>query len=831
MASTPAKLPRSAALVGTPSSAPEPAAEDDFSFTPTRLGGSGRLPFSPSRISSLEIQVPFSGDGEKERAGSPPTVPDPPDLDWDPLFDDIEEPKKKREPFCHNLDRDGRERYTRVFATQYGGFSYHVTKAPVKPRYLDFEKKRPQRTLKMREKMSSDEFRDKVETGARNNAMAFEDADENMDGLLSFKEFRSLVRSRLPSSKPRSKAQMAAWFNALDTDGSGQLSQAEFFCFSLRESFLRANSGKSMEEFFKHFDRGGDGTLDRNEFTKLAERMGFGAAAEELMQQCDKDGTGYISYTEFLGMLRDRTSSGDTKSFIMAATMADEEKADEAFPPLLLAPARTDNEDEDDLGAALQEEMRETLLMNGQEVMELFKGTGTDIDEPFTVDHLGLVMQHLEVDVPASAVQELHAELDHDATTRDDGGLTHGKGDTVHVGLTLRSLNAWMLENLDTKEEVQQILREKLRKNSTQFLEMFTKWDSDGQAGISVGELGDAIQSIGFDTTEEIVEGIFDDLDQDGSGVLALSELKRWLFGRLDTEEQAQQAVRDALRSNGARLMRVFAELGKEATSAISVNELGLALEALGFEAPNDAVNIVFDEIDNLDANEDDDMISIMELNKYLLRKVHTKKQLRKELREGLRRHSKRAIELFRIWDVDGDALLTEEEFCRALKELGFHVNKKVMLKLYDELDEDANNRLDFTEFNRWLGMPPQPKKEEKSGGKHRKHNGKEKATDKEEERRKKVAKLLKACPHRTEADVKLALNKSKGNPQEAMKLLAGTAVLDSLSSLRAMNAAESTPTKAGGPLTPQTIIAAGRRRRHEKVSVGRADAMKDLDS
>ena len=49
--------------------------------------------------------------GRRNRS-SPPTVPDPPDLDWDPLFDDIEEPKKKREPFCHNLDRDGRRAVT-----------------------------------------------------------------------------------------------------------------------------------------------------------------------------------------------------------------------------------------------------------------------------------------------------------------------------------------------------------------------------------------------------------------------------------------------------------------------------------------------------------------------------------------------------------------------------------------------------------------------------------------------------------------------------------------------------------------------------------------------
>ena len=208
----------------------------------------------------------------------------------------------------------------------------------MKPRYLDFEKKRPQRTLKMREKMSSDEFRDKVETGARNNAMAFEDADERTwTGCCRSRSSSLSMRSRLPSL---SRAQRPRWprGSTRSIRTAAGTSQAEFFCFRSASPSCAPTRASRWKSSSSTSDRGGDGTLDRNEFL-LAERMGFGAAAEELMQQCDKDGTGYISYTEFLGPARDRTSSGDTKSFIMAATMADEEKTDEAFPPLLLARA------------------------------------------------------------------------------------------------------------------------------------------------------------------------------------------------------------------------------------------------------------------------------------------------------------------------------------------------------------------------------------------------------------------------------------------------------------------------------------------------------------
>lgn len=181
--------------------------------------------------------------------------------------------------------------YTRVFPQQYGGLSYMITRPPAKARYLDFRKK-------SKRYANRDGFKTAVEAGVRNNAMEFEAADKNMDQHLDFDEFKGLVRSRMSKERSRSEAQLMAWYKALDTDGDGVLSMSEFFAFSLRESFLRANTGQPMEEFFKHWDSGGDSKLDRDEFTKLAERVGFGGVADELLAACDTDGSGVIEYSE-----------------------------------------------------------------------------------------------------------------------------------------------------------------------------------------------------------------------------------------------------------------------------------------------------------------------------------------------------------------------------------------------------------------------------------------------------------------------------------------------------------------------------------------------------
>ena len=777
--------------------------------------------------------------------------------------------------------KDKTEPYNRLFSTQYGGFSYKVTRPPAKSRYMDFEKvHHSQRT---RKSLTHDAFTHMIEAGTRNNAMEFEAADDDMDNRLSFNEFKNLVRSRLSSCRERSEPQLMAWYKALDTDGDGSLSMAEFFAFSLREAFLRANTGKTMEEFFKHWDTGGNGKLNREEFTKLAERVGFGKVSDELIAAVDVDGSGIIEYSEFINMLRANTSAGMAHSFLVSAARADMPEK-KVMPPMMLASRRASTEQRVmDMHGALQDELRSALVDNGTEVLDLFRAMDVNNDELLSAVELNQALNHLNLDVPPSAVQELYDEIDR--TVVEDG---------QEQGLTLTELNTWMLKALDSKEVLQQQLRDKLRENAETVVAYFMRQDADKNAVISISRLNRAMTELGYQATEEAVGAIFDDLDSDGSGYVAMPELKKWLETTLDSKAQTMQTIRDGLRSNGAKLMRIFNSWDYDHNGTIDVDELGKAMKELGYEASREVLTKVFEELDRDRSN----AITLQELNRYLLRKLHTKAQLHSQLKEGLRAHGQRVIDLFRTWDVDGDALITENEFSKGLTSLGFRVPPKVVKRLFDELDADANFRLSFSELNQWLrsgdadstapkkveiekppitptrkkpqstslaksaSAPPAPLASMPSSVFTRKNEKDLKTMDKSQRHALIIANLMKRYPEKTEGEVRHALHKAKWQPGGAALILDGheptshmTTQPKSRQSRERGNAPAAAPAAAAkgeddedgeedreeegdpevedflqpGRQTPASIADAKRRQKHKQMHRGLTGALTDL--
>ena len=765
--------------------------------------------------------------------------------------------------------------YNRIFATQYGGFSYMVNRKPAKSRYLDYEKGRRGAGIS-RKSMTHDEFTDMIEAGTRNNAMEFEAADEDMDNVLSFREFKNLVRSRMPTTRERSEPQLMAWYKALDTDGNGTLSMAEFFAFSLREAFLRANSGKTMQEFFKHWDRGGDGKLDRDEFIKLAERVGFGHVADELLAAVDVDGSGVIEYSEFVNMLRQNTQSGAAHSFLFSAARA--EKVQQAKPLMLAVRRSSTDQQAMDMHAALQDELRDALVSNGSEVLDIFRAMDVDKNNLLSVTELNQALNLLELDVPAGAVQTLYEDIDR--TVQDDP-------EGPELGLTVSEFNTWMLKVIDSKESTKNQLRDALRNKAGTVLAWFARKYPDKNAAISMAKLNVAIKELGFEGTEEAVGALFDDLDSDGSGYIAMPELKKWLETKLDDKSMLFQNVRDGLRSNGAKLMRIFNKWDYDNSGTIDVDELGRALKEIGFEGPREVIAKVFEELDRDHSN----AITLQELNKYLLRKMHTKAQLQQQLKEGLRANGQRIIDLFRSWDLDGDALISEDEFAKGLHASGFRVPSKVVKKLFDELDADANYRLSFSELNAWLkssdadaNAPKEVTIEEPSRGKPskqasnksvdqsastpavvtrqptkvftRKKDKELKGLEKGQRNQIIMDNLMKRFPDKTEGEVRHALHKAKWQPGGAALFLEGKQPISSMAmqpkakgSSRelaldgapavAAPAADDDEAQAAdeddgeevlhGPQTPATIADAKRRQRHKEYAKGRTDAMSDL--
>ena len=485
-----------------------------------------------------------------------------------------------------------------------------------------------------------------------------------------------------------------------------------------------------------------------------------------------------------------------------------------------------------DLHGALQEELREALVHNGQEVIDLFHQEHVDKDELLSVVELDNALTHLTLDVPPAAVQELYDEIDQGVV--DEGG----------DGLTLTWLNAWVLTQLDKKEEKQQALREQLKANAEDVLRHFESWATDPNALISIHNLSEGIAELGYESSEESVGVLFDELDSDGTGFVPLPELKRWLLHKPDSEEQHWQCVRDGLRSHGARLMRVFEEWDIDEDGKLEVDELARALRQIGYPASRGVVAKVFDELDE----DGSGAICLSELNRYLLRKIHTKAELHAELQGGLRAHRVRVIDLFRDWDLDNDALISEDEFSRALYELGFRVPKSALTRLFDELDMNGDERLSFSELNEWLREREPDDHSASAYTKHwaertpspRNRKGAQSRSLDREQKRRLCATLMQRFPDHSEREIRKALRQVNWHGGDAGLLLSGT-VGHSPSRRRQMSPpaggermyahgqAHDSAKRDGFPPTPLTSVQIRRRQRHDKVAADRSEAIYDL--
>jgi hypothetical protein len=65
--------------------------------------------------------------------------------------------------------------------------------------------------------------------------------------------------------------------------------------------------------------------------------------------------------------------------------------------------------------------------------------------------------------------------------------------------------------------------------------------------------------------------------------------------------------------------------------------------------------------------------------------------------------NSVRVLDLFREWDTDGDGVVDEREFLRAMPLLGIHAGKNEVQDLFRSLDHDGDGIIAFREFNRLM--------------------------------------------------------------------------------------------------------------------------------
>ena len=138
-------------------------------------------------------------------------------------------------------------------------------------------------------------------TNMRQNAAEYDEAeaeDGDFANGLSFTEFCQLTRER--EMGEFTVEELRERFLALDVQGTGRISKADWLRFSLRDALAR--SVTKMAEIFKQWDHDGSGMVDAREFRKAVRALGFmevrDVDIDHIFRDFDEDGSGEISQNE-----------------------------------------------------------------------------------------------------------------------------------------------------------------------------------------------------------------------------------------------------------------------------------------------------------------------------------------------------------------------------------------------------------------------------------------------------------------------------------------------------------------------------------------------------
>jgi len=126
----------------------------------------------------------------------------------------------------------------------------------------------------------------------------FQRADKNQDGIVTTEEFSQIIESIL-GKIPRKRLKKLVSDTDLNKDGNIDYHE---FTKLLKQ---RARKNKFLKSFHL-LDKNGDGKISKDEIKTVIKECGgtlFDEEVEEVIQNVDKDGDGYLNYNEFLNIM------------------------------------------------------------------------------------------------------------------------------------------------------------------------------------------------------------------------------------------------------------------------------------------------------------------------------------------------------------------------------------------------------------------------------------------------------------------------------------------------------------------------------------------------
>jgi Ca2+-binding EF-hand superfamily protein len=260
---------------------------------------------------------------------------------------------------------------------------------------------------------------------------------------------------------------------------------------------------------------------------------------------------------------------------------------------------------------------------------------------------------------------------------------------------------------------------------------------------VSERDFKKALTKMGFDFTPSEMEKLLERLDENGDGDISWKEFER--FSRVDYSESSdvdddesgneseeemspadmkkmiQKAAKKAKRGGSSlNYKRVFGRLDVLDDEFISKKEFKKACEELGFDFDDDEMKAMvkkfdkkndgkvkyklFEKLAKQDDDDDDDEKDVDDLA------LMVRKEL-KRVTEHTGIDGPKVRKAFDKADSAGDGYLSNREFKKCLKNLGFTFKVEEEDDLIDYIDTDGDGKLSYREFMNLLGVKKGKKK------------------------------------------------------------------------------------------------------------------------
>jgi len=518
-------------------------------------------------------------------------------------------------------------------------------------------------------------------TSANAARRALDDLDTNASGLLGPADFgRALQRLGVDISSSE-RARLALRFDAHE---DGNVSVQRFFAFlkgdregaestdeprglaalrnELRRIAQQRGGPPDYGRLFREFDKDGSGAIDRREFRRGLESMGFalsGADLTAVMEHFDKDGDGVVSIRDFV-------------KFVVHDGPA--------------APR--------DVDAVLRKAVSKLAGGRGGGLRKAFEKFDANGSGRVSRGEFRREIESLGLDVSPAEVDGILDRFDKDK----DGSLDYRE----FVSFFADEQNAETQGLVSLRDEIKRLSR-RGNGRAPDYAKVFRAFDVDGSGGVDRREFRAGLEDMGFELNSQDLTAVLDHFDANGDGKISVAEFAR--FAESDVVGKVATALRREMRRLKRRkggdfaLKDAFRRIDRNGSGAISRGELDAELDRLG-------VRLTARELDDVLARFDRDGDGRVDYDEFS-RFAETAKPGEDAILDRLRALVRRALgdglslgDCFKHFDRDGSGDLDELEFERGLKKLGVSVTSIEVAHLMDEFASRRSGCIRYEDFS-----------------------------------------------------------------------------------------------------------------------------------